>query len=211
MWEFCDRIPFLPKNNVEAVTELLVREERLIGDALEELEQVQSPTTVKKSYDHLTTKQFLQDCQHTDSDVSVEDSDDDSEVILGVALELLPPLKGLLKSSRAILRRTKKMLAKPAIYVPVQLDAYVEQVPTLSSVVDDLVCSLYAPVNPSLVSEHGHLLISKLSQMLETSKEIAGEEDEQWIELYSRAIQRKLQDLQTILTNKTVSDNKSTI
>ena len=40
LWEFCDRIPLLPKNNAEAVTQILDREERLISDALEELGQV---------------------------------------------------------------------------------------------------------------------------------------------------------------------------
>lgn len=40
LWEFCDRLPTLPKNNKEAVLAVLSREEELINDAIEELEQV---------------------------------------------------------------------------------------------------------------------------------------------------------------------------
>lgn len=40
LWEICDRLPSLPYNNKEAVTHILSREEQLIKDAVEELEQV---------------------------------------------------------------------------------------------------------------------------------------------------------------------------
>ena len=40
LWEFCDRLPTLPKNNKEAVSSVLSREEQLINDAIEELEEV---------------------------------------------------------------------------------------------------------------------------------------------------------------------------
>ncbi len=40
VWEFCDRLPTLPKTNKEAVASVLSREEQLINDAIEELEQV---------------------------------------------------------------------------------------------------------------------------------------------------------------------------
>ena len=40
VWEFCDRIPTLPKSNVEAVTLILAKEEQLISDALIELDEV---------------------------------------------------------------------------------------------------------------------------------------------------------------------------
>jgi hypothetical protein len=40
IWEFCDKLPTLPKNNKEAVSSVLNREEQLINDAIEELEEV---------------------------------------------------------------------------------------------------------------------------------------------------------------------------
>lgn len=40
LWEFCDRFPTLPKNNIEAVATSLSKEENLIKDAIDELEQV---------------------------------------------------------------------------------------------------------------------------------------------------------------------------
>lgn len=40
IWEFCDKLPTLPKNNKEAVSSVLSREEQLINDAIEELEEV---------------------------------------------------------------------------------------------------------------------------------------------------------------------------
>ena len=40
LWECCDRLPSLPKNNAEAVIRVLGAAENLITDAIEELDEV---------------------------------------------------------------------------------------------------------------------------------------------------------------------------
>lgn len=40
LWEFCDRISALPKTNAEAITSILCKEEQLINDGLQELNEV---------------------------------------------------------------------------------------------------------------------------------------------------------------------------
>jgi len=40
LWEFCDKISALPKTNAEAVTSILHKEEQLINDGLQELNEV---------------------------------------------------------------------------------------------------------------------------------------------------------------------------
>jgi hypothetical protein len=78
-----------------------------------------------------------------------------------------------------------------------RLDPVVEQVSTLSTEVDDLICSLYPPVNVVLAVGHGNTLSSKINQLLKTVQGIAGENDQAWIELLSKAVQHNLQNLQT--------------
>ena len=78
-----------------------------------------------------------------------------------------------------------------------RLDPVVEQVSTMSTEVDDLICSLYPPVNIMLAIGHGNSLSSKMDQLLIIVQEIAGEDHQSWIELLSKAIQHNLQNLQS--------------
>ena len=78
-----------------------------------------------------------------------------------------------------------------------RLDPIVEQVSTMSTEVDDLICSLYPPVNIVLSVGHGNTLSSKMGQLLKIVQGIAGEDDQAWIELLSKAVQHNLQNLQS--------------
>jgi hypothetical protein len=78
-----------------------------------------------------------------------------------------------------------------------RLDPIVEQVSTMSTEVDDLICSLYPPVNIVLAVGHGNTLSSKMDQLLKIVQGIAGEDDQAWIELLSKAVQHNLQNLQS--------------
>ena len=78
-----------------------------------------------------------------------------------------------------------------------RLDPIVEQVSTMSTEVDDLICSLYPPVNIVLSVGHGNTLSSKMGQLLKIVQGIAGEDDQAWIELLTKAVQHNLQNLQS--------------
>ncbi len=93
LWEFCDQIPQLPKDNCCAVAALLAREEHLVQDALHEVEQSR---VVRPG------------------EASSSDSDEEQDAsIRGAAVTALPSVKGLLKSALACLRKTRKLLKKP--------------------------------------------------------------------------------------------------
>nr|CAH0107016.1 unnamed protein product [Daphnia galeata] len=174
LWEFCDRLPTLPKNNKEAVSSVLSREEQLINDAIEELEEAANASI-------------------NDDEI---DSDDET-TIRGVGLELHPSVRGLVKTAAALIRRTKKLISDFNGVDQNRLDPIVEQVSTMSTEVDDLICSLYPPVNIVLAVGHGNTLSSKMDQLLKIVQGIAGEDDQAWIELLSKAVQHNLQNLQS--------------
>lgn len=77
-----------------------------------------------------------------------------------------------------------------------KLDPIAETVSTLSSLVDDLVCSLYSPVNVAQALSNGMALSSSIQQILSITKELAGEEDQKWIELIEKGVQHNLHNLQ---------------
>lgn len=78
-----------------------------------------------------------------------------------------------------------------------KLDQLVENVSSLSTIVDDLICSLYPPVNVTQAVEHGSVLSVSLHQLLTTIRGLAGEEDQNWINLLTNAIQHNFQNLQS--------------
>lgn len=71
-----------------------------------------------------------------------------------------------------------------------------EQVSKISNSVDDLICSLYVPINLAHVVDHSNVLASKLTTILETVKGIASEADHDGIQFIATAIQHNLRNLQ---------------
>lgn len=67
---------------------------------------------------------------------------------------------------------------------------------TISNEVDDLICSLYTPMNVAQAAEHGTTLASITNQLLSVNKTIATEDDKNWIDLLSKAVEHNLQNLQ---------------
>jgi len=180
LWEFCDKISALPKTNAEAVTSILHKEEQLINDGLQELNEINS------------TKPELSGCSSEDSDLSEDESD-----ICPIGMKILPSVKGLIKSACALLQRTQKIINRAPSCNYTKLDPLVDQVSKISNSVDDLICSLYVPINVPHVIDHSNVLASKLTTILETVKGIASEVDHDGIQFIATAIQHNLQNLQT--------------
>ena len=175
---------------------VLNREEQLVSDALNELDQARLVYS---------------------GDISTDDSDEDDTVIQGAGIAVLMPVKGLIKTVVGCLRKTKKLLKKPSPqyvlnqlnytvclnrfflfrYQPTQLDPLADKLANVSNTVDDLVCSLYSPVNVSHVLTNANLLATKLNEIAITLTTIAGEEDQSWIDFLTTATQHNLQNLQT--------------
>lgn len=178
LWEFCDRISSLPKTNAEAITSILHKEEQLISDGLQELNEVNS------------TQPNLSDC-------SSEDDESSESEFCAAGIKILPSVKGLVKSACALLLRTQKIINRTPSCNYTKLDPLVEQVSKISNSVDDLICSLYVPINLAQVIDHSNVLASKLTTILETVKGIASEADHDGIQFIATAIQHNLQNLQT--------------
>lgn len=173
LWECCDRLPSLPKNNAEAVIRVLGAAENLITDAIEELDE----------------------SREIEEENEDDDSDNDETAIRGAAVTLLPSVKGLIKSSAALIRKTKKLVSSYSNPDQTKLDPLVK-VSILSTVIDDIICCLYTPINVSQALEHANVLSSHVGHILDTVKGIAGEEDQRWIDLLSTAVQHNLSTLQ---------------
>ena len=81
-----------------------------------------------------------------------------------------------------------------------KLDPLVGVVSKVSTEVDDLICSLYPPVNIIQAVAHGNELFSKINQLLKIIHGIANEDDKSWIDLLSKAVQHNFQNLQSKAT-----------
>jgi len=178
LWEFCDRIATLPKTNVEAVALTLHKEQQLIKDGLEELNEINSTEPSGNSSE--------------DSESSQNESE-----LCSIGIKILPSVKGLVKSACALLQRTQKIINHAPKCEYTQLDPLVEQVSKISNSVDDLICSVYVPINLDQVMDHSNLLASKLTTIIETVRGIASEGDHDGIQFIANAIQHNLQNLQT--------------
>ena len=78
-----------------------------------------------------------------------------------------------------------------------KIDPVAELCSTVSTIVDDLICTLYPPVNIGQAIEQGDLLSSKVNNILKAVQDIATEEDQHWIELLFKAVQHNLTNLKS--------------
>ncbi|KAI0224982.1 cyclin-D1-binding protein 1 [Lamellibrachia satsuma] len=186
VWEYCDQFPNLPKDNKDATLHVGNETSQLVKDALEEIQET------LQSEDGCGDQLDLS-CQDQ-NDVSW--SEEDKQVIM--------PSVGLIKAANACLKRVlgavkkhgKCDCAKDAS----QLDNLVERLYEVSPAVDEVVLSVYPPVNKEVVHENTEKLGVILQTLLECVKHVhvTTEDDASWLEFLLKAVIHNMDKMQQV-------------
>uniref|UniRef100_A0A8C2BDI2 Cyclin D-type binding-protein 1 n=1 Tax=Cyprinus carpio TaxID=7962 RepID=A0A8C2BDI2_CYPCA len=191
VWAACDQFNQLPKENRSAVLGVLTACAGLVKDALEEMEQA------------------LAEAQDPFGDV-LDDEDDDDEGNQDTHWTeadrlLIAQCQGLMKASGASLRRLCSAVRNNSTLEPeekiAQLDDLADAAREISPSVDDLVLSLYPPVDRSAVELNVCKLVCVLKKVLEItrSSHVCVEADVSWVEFLSGAVEHNLQKITSVL------------
>ncbi|KAL9974473.1 hypothetical protein ACROYT_G011508 [Oculina patagonica] len=188
LWEHCDSFQNLPKDNKQAVLAILQSSSELIKDALTELDEAQK----------------CNGCQGDNDD----DDDDTESNKQGWSSEdklLVPPCVGLVKACRSCVKKISSAIQTSGQVTSVeniqQLDKMADKVLRTSPSVDDVVMSLYSPMNHQSVSESASKLANQLKEMLNKARNshFTLESDSTWLDFLNKAIDHNMDKLTGLL------------
>lgn len=186
LWEHCDGFQHLPKDNKQAVLAELQSSSDLIKDALTELDEAQR----------------CNGCQNDNDD------DDTESRKQGWSSEdklLVPPCVGLVKACRSCVKKISGAIRTSGQVTSVeniqQLDQMAEEVLRTSPSVDDVVMSVYCPMNHQNVSESASKLSLQLKDMLNKARNshFTLALDSSWLDFLNKAIDHNVAKLTAIL------------
>lgn len=170
IWGCCnDIIDTVPPSNVQAVVNIIMAERMLVDDALVELQEM------------LNSGQI-------DDDVDMHEFDRES------ALKCL----GLVKASRACLKRIASVLKnrvdQESTSIVNESDKLGDYAKNVSSLVDDIIASVYPPVRKSVILGNAHSLACLLLDIVNMSNfpNILTEEDASWTNFLKGAVEHNL-------------------
>ncbi|PNF25962.1 hypothetical protein B7P43_G06373 [Cryptotermes secundus] len=178
VWDACEAVESLPQNNFQVTCKIMQREEGLVLDAVQEIEE----------------------------EVAADQSDN-NKTWNHKDRELLFPCIGLVKAARSSLKRTDtalRMKGKSETEQQVsQLDDLVSGVKKISPAVDDLISSLYPPMNKDAVRSTAAVLKTQIQALLHMVKQshYTNEEDNSWIEFLLNAVDHNNNKLQPLLVS----------
>lgn len=191
VWAVCDQFAQLPRDNRTAVLHVLGSYVGMVKDALEEMNQAlseeQDPfNDVLDDYDDLDAR-GNQDTYWSQSD-----------------RELISKCLGLIKASGACLRKLSSAVNKNGkVDTPhsvTQLDDLADIAREISPGVDDLILSLYPPIDCSAVDENACKLAAALRKTLEIirSCHVCLEADVVWVQFLEGAVDHNLQEVKSL-------------
>ncbi|XP_076869812.1 cyclin-D1-binding protein 1 homolog isoform X2 [Brachyhypopomus gauderio] len=188
VWASCDQFAQLPKDNRAAVLDIVASYIRMVKDALEEMEQ-----SLAESHDPFSD--ILDD-----DDFDAQGNQDTywSQSDRRLACKCL----GLIKTSGACLRKLSSAINKNGkVGTPeniAQLDDIAETASEISPSVDDLVLSLYPPVDCTVVDQNACKLAFILRKALQISRSchFCLEADMSWVQFLEGAVDHNLQEVQ---------------
>jgi len=196
-WSSCDEISNLPRTNATALHLVTKQEHGMALDALKEIKEAQE-------------KQILMDPAEVTADnlgnlIITGDNRNQTETWTEADLVLIGAAQALVKTATFVLKKMMAPLKKDLMSVPekiASLDDLGELTKKVSPVVDDLVLSLYPPLDLSAVADEAKNLHKALREVLEKCKELGfcSEEEQNWISFLSDAAdhnKRKTLDLIT--------------
>lgn len=191
VWAACDQFALLPRDNHGAVLHVLGSYVGMVKDALEEMNQA------------------LSEEQDPFSDVL---DDDDADDVRGNQdtywsqgdRQLISKCLGLIKASGACLRKLSSAINKNGkVDTPhsvTQLDDLADITKEISPSVDDLILSLYPPIDCSDVDQNACKLAAILRKTLEITRfcHVCLEADMTWVQFLEGAVDHNLQEVKSL-------------
>ncbi|XP_066289284.1 cyclin-D1-binding protein 1 homolog [Branchiostoma lanceolatum] len=192
VWECCDHFSRLPKDNKEATLLIIKNTTSLVQDALQEIEEARD--------DDAGGITALDQLQMEDP----EDQDNNEESWAESDKALMAPCLGLVKASKACLKKISIAVKTggkcDAVERIAQLDDIADVVHQTSPQVDDTVLSLYPPMDHSAVRTNALALSGVLKNLLDMAKSshFTSEADASWLQFLQNAVDHnvdKVRDL----------------
>uniref|UniRef100_A0A8C6DBW8 Cyclin-D1-binding protein 1 n=1 Tax=Moschus moschiferus TaxID=68415 RepID=A0A8C6DBW8_MOSMO len=206
VWDACQHVPQIPKDNKAAALSVLTECVDLVKDAHEEMEQA-----VEECDPYCG---LLNDIAEDSSDSRVDEED-----ILGCPnnrdsywseedQELIIPCLALARASKACLKKIRLSVAENGKKDQVaQLDDIVDISDEISPSVDDLALSIYPPVCPLTVRINSAKLVSVLKKALEITKasHVTPQPEDNWIPLLINAVDHCMNRIKELTQNEVES------
>ncbi|XP_007120744.1 cyclin-D1-binding protein 1 [Physeter macrocephalus] len=188
VWEACQQVPRIPRDNKAAALSVLTKSVDLVKDAHEEMEQA-----VEECDPYCGLLSDIEEDNsdnHGDEDILGWPSNRDS-YWSEEDQELIIPCLALVRASKACLKKIRLSVAENGKKDQVaQLDDIVDISDEISPSVDDLALSIYPPVCHLTVRINCAKLVSVLKKALEITKasHVTPQPEDSWIPLLINAV-----------------------
>ena len=187
VFERCDVIRVVPRTQALVVHQHVVKQQKLVEDALNELEEARSETT------------------EDDDDFSMSFSEED--------LKLLPPGLGLLKTVKALAKKVAQTVKKHGNSgtkaFNQELDELCDVCSGISPCVDEFSASLYPPIDPEAVAEKSRSVIQlskEIHQHIQDKHYALEVEVSQWSDFLLKALNHNETQLQIGLAGRQLNN-----
>nr|XP_056700935.1 cyclin-D1-binding protein 1 [Euleptes europaea] len=184
VWEACDRLAGLPRDNRGAVAAALASWLGIVRDALEEMEQALAEGR-DPDWDVLEDEEAV---SMGNRDVSWSEADQ----------RLLGPCMGLVKAAKACLKKLLQAVkARGQVETAeqvAQLDDLADAAGDVSPSVDELVLSTYPPVNQLTLRLNAAKLAAVLKKVLEVTRasHVCSPSEESWVQFLAGAVDHNM-------------------
>ncbi|XP_015769684.1 PREDICTED: cyclin-D1-binding protein 1 homolog [Acropora digitifera] len=192
LWEHCDNFQNLPRDNKHAVIAVLHSNSELVKDALSELSEAQKSNGCQSDDDE-------------DKDCNKKGWSDEDRL-------LVPPCIGLVKACRSCIKKVTSAIQTSGQVTSTeniqQLDEIADEILRTSPRVDDLVLSLYWPMNHQNVLESATKLSQQLKDLLEKARNshFTVDSDLSWLDFLTKAIDHNFDKLVILLKERGGTD-----
>ncbi|XP_069740725.1 cyclin-D1-binding protein 1 homolog isoform X2 [Narcine bancroftii] len=185
VWEACDHLSKIPKDNHEAVLSLMSSYSTIVEDALEEMKQAQQTEDADPFSDI-----FEDDDSHLRENRDTYWSEEDKQV-MAPCLALLKAAKACLRKVSGAVKTHGRVDSSQSI---TQLDDLCDITSEISPSVDELALSLYPPMSYITVQMNAESLASVLKKALEITKSshVCPESESSWLQFLSGAIDHNM-------------------
>ncbi|XP_072024865.1 cyclin-D1-binding protein 1 homolog [Amphiura filiformis] len=198
VWEACDEFTSLPKNNCEAILQVIKNSSELVKDALQELQEAQETGGERDTgWDDIDEVLGRVDINDTNRNTW---SEGDKAV--------LPPCIGLVKAARSCLKKVSTAVKSNGQWEDAhsiaQLDDLADIVDEVSPSVDELVSCVYAPMRHSVIRTNANQLSGVLLHLLGRCKatHVCKQEDTTWLNFLDQAVHHNLEKIKNLTTNE---------
>ncbi|XP_038069941.1 cyclin-D1-binding protein 1 homolog [Patiria miniata] len=203
VWECCDAIKMLPRNNRDALLGVLRDAGGLVKDAVEELTELQETGGQSQGWEDLDP--VISGTPSSDSNLQEEGWSEHDRT-------LLPPSMGLLKAAKSCVKKVSGAVRANGQWeeesLAAQLDDLGEIAERISPAADDMVMCLYPQIRHQDVRQNANKLAEVLLSLLDRTKtsHVAKEADNAWLTFLSKAVDHNLEKI-THLTAPAPNDD----